>query len=54
VPLAFSASEGEFNLAAGRMPFSQWNVYVQSLKSAGLDEWVTEATKRARQLGIIK
>jgi putative aldouronate transport system substrate-binding protein len=52
--LTRTQSEAEFNLAAGRMPFSKWNAYVQSLKSAGLDEWVKEATKRARQLGIIK
>jgi putative aldouronate transport system substrate-binding protein len=49
-----TANEGAFQLASGQRPLSEWDNYVQSVRAAGLDEWVTAAQQRGTEVGLLK
>src|SRR5207253_2743436 len=49
-----TANEGAFQFAAGQRPFSEWDNYVQSVRAAGLDEWVAAAQQRGTEVGLLK
>lgn len=49
-----TANEGAFQFASGQQPLAEWDSYVQSLKTNGLDQWVEQASARAKEVGLLK
>lgn len=47
-------AEAEYAFMTGQRSFEEWDAYIESLNSVGLEEWTTLATEKARELGIIQ
>ena len=47
-------AEAEYAFVSGERSFDEWDSYVESLNSVGLENWTTLAEERARELGIIQ
>ena len=52
VDLQRTIAEGQFAFASGSRPIEEWDAYVESLNAVGLEQWVEEATERAKEIGL--
>lgn len=46
-------TEGEFAFLNGSRSFDEWDAYVESLNTNGLQQWTDQATERAREAGLL-
>lgn len=52
--LTRTIAQDNLAFASGQKPFTDWDAHVKTVKSVGLDDWRTQAEKRAREVGLIK
>jgi len=45
--------EGQFAFATGSRSIDEWDDYVSTLNDVGLQQWIDEATEKAREIGLI-
>lgn len=47
-------NEGAFQFMTGQKPLSEWDNYVKAVNAAGQADYTAQATKRAKEIGLIK